>query len=159
MSNQIIVTFCILSEFLYWIMSRTMQPGWHRRQKLKCVALNLVPQTWKCITKIWKRPGEKSQPCLTYSLVCDYLRQAFFWPFSKNSRLKKLKAVFQPKIQRFWDFWGSSQKTQKKKLYIRRYLFGLMPLMSFLWTCLWVFAIYTHFCVHVWLEKKHKVDC
>ena len=44
-----------------------------------------------------------------------------FLPFSKNSRpkklkVKKLKAVFQPKTQRFGDFWGSSQKNSKEKI-------------------------------------------
>ena len=55
-----------------------------------------------------------------------------FWGSSQKTQGWKKLSLFQPKTQRLGDFWGSSQKTQKKKLYIWRYLFGLMPLISFL---------------------------
>ena len=99
--------------------------------------------------KTTKFPFRKNanQPWLSASSRLFFLTVFKKLKAEKTQGWKKLKAVFQPKTQRLGDFWGSSQKTQKKKLYIGSYLFGLMLLMSFLWTCLWIFSMHTHFCV------------
>ena len=98
-------------------------------------------------------------------------KPGFFLPFSKNSRLKKLKVKknqghFSAKNLAFRRFLGLQPKNSKEKLYIGRYLFGLMPLMSFYGhVCGFLQYIRTFVCllvlfrVQIRVCKKYTVHC
>ena len=58
----------------------------------------------------------------------------------KKLKAEKTQGNFSAKNSTYRRFLRLQPKTQKKKN-VGRYLFGLMPLMSFLWTCLWIFAV------------------